>query len=127
MIKNPVKYAWLALGLVAVGLGAVGAFLPLLPTTPLLLLAAYAFARSSERCHRWLLEHRVFGPIIDDWHRHRAIGRRSKVISTLSMLAVFALSFYMQLAAPILWLQAIVLTIAGAFVLTRPEPPPTNR
>ena len=75
-------------GLVALGLGALGIALPLLPTTPFVLLAAFAFAQSSEKLHRWLLEHNVFGPLIDNWHRYGAISRRAKIISVVSVVAV---------------------------------------
>ena len=59
-----IRIFWLLFGLLATGLAFAGALLPLLPTTPFLLLAAYAFARSSKRLHDWLLNHRQFGPLI---------------------------------------------------------------
>jgi len=66
---NPLTRAfWLGLGLVCVALGTIGIFLPLLPTTIFLIIAAYAFARSSERLHNWLLSNKIFGPLIKDWH-----------------------------------------------------------
>ena len=75
---TPKRALWLLLGLVAVGLGAVGVVLPLLPTTPFLLLAAFAFARSSERWHQWLVNHQIFGPLIEDWNRYGAISEARK-------------------------------------------------
>ncbi|MDG2479242.1 MAG: YbaN family protein, partial [Alphaproteobacteria bacterium] len=66
-------------------LAILGVALPLLPTTPFLLVAAFAFARSSDRWHRWLREHRVFGPLIADWQEHGAIDRRTKLLSVLAM------------------------------------------
>src|SRR5690606_8396288 len=60
---------WLTFGLVCVGLALAGVVLPLLPATPFLLLAAFAFTRSSPRLHAWLLGHRHFGPLIEDWRR----------------------------------------------------------
>ena len=72
------KPFWFALGFLALGLGALGVVLPLLPTTPFVLLAAFAFARSSERWHAWLLNHRIFGPIITDWREHGAIRARTR-------------------------------------------------
>jgi uncharacterized membrane protein YbaN (DUF454 family) len=77
----------LALGWVLFALGAAGAVLPLLPTTPLLLLALWAFSASSERFHRWLYHHRVFGPHLQAWRRDRVIPLRAKVIAAGSMLA----------------------------------------
>ncbi|MCC6143350.1 MAG: YbaN family protein [Candidatus Hydrogenedentes bacterium] len=74
------------LGFLFVALVAVGAFLPLLPTTPFLLLAAACFAQSSERWHRWLLNHRRFGPMIRNWHERRCISRSTKWVALCSNL-----------------------------------------
>jgi uncharacterized membrane protein YbaN (DUF454 family) len=74
------------LGFVFVALGAFGAFVPLLPTTPFLLLAAACFARSSERWHQWLLNNRTFGPMIHDWDERRCVSRSTKIIALSSIL-----------------------------------------
>lgn len=73
-----VRWALLAVGLVAVALGVVGAFLPVLPTTPFLLVGAACFARASPRLHRRLHQSRAFGPTLREWRRHRAIPWRTK-------------------------------------------------
>ena len=88
---SAMKYFWLGFGWLCVGLGAIGAFLPLLPTVPFLLLAAFCFARSSERVHQWLLNHPRFGPPIADWRRNGAIRRRVKWLATASILVSFAI------------------------------------
>lgn len=82
---TPKRTLFLALGMLCFGLGVLGAFLPLLPTTPFLLLAAACWARSSPRFHEWLLRHRVFGPTLRSWSRHRALppGVKSKAIALL--------------------------------------------
>ena len=113
---------WLAGGLVSVGLGAVGAALPILPTVPFLLLAAWFSARGSTRLHAWLYGHPRFGKLLIDWETQRAVSRRSKLIA-VSMLAVSAVVMYHRLDNP--WLLAgIGLLFAGVavFLLTRPEP-----
>ena len=120
---TPMRATWLSIGIGCVMLGGLGLALPLLPTTPFLLVAAFAFARSSDRWHDWLLGHRVFGPIIDDWRRHRAIDRRAKIVSVLAMAGVFALAVAMDAGAIVLWVQAVVLMAAATFVLSRPSPP----
>ena len=103
--------------------GFIGAALPLIPTTPFILLAAYAFAQSSQRWHNWLVNHKVFGPLISDWQEHGAISRRSKTLGIISMVAVLGLSWYMDVALRFLVLQAIVLSLSALFILTRPSPP----
>ncbi len=118
-----VRLAWLAVGLTALALGALGVALPLLPTTPFVLLAAFAFARSSTRMHRWLHEHRIFGPLIDDWARYGAIGRNAKLAGLASLIAVFAFSVWFGVRTEILIVHVIVLGACGAFIATRPSPP----
>ena len=72
---------YLAAGLLFLALGALGVFIPVLPTTPFLLLAAAMFMRSSGRLYLWLTTHRVFGPFIRNYRLYRAVPLRSKVVS----------------------------------------------
>ena len=120
---SPRRAIWFAVGIAALALAALGAALPLLPTTVFLLVAAFAFARSSDRWHAWLLSHRVFGPLIADWRDHRAIDRRAKILSAASMAAVFGISLALGAGTLVLAVQAVVLGAAAAFVLSRPSPP----
>lgn len=120
---TPFRALWFAVGFGAVLLAVLGLVLPLLPTTPFLLLAAFAFARSSDRWHDWLLRHRIFGPMIDDWRQHGAIDRRTKTLGVISMLGVFGLSLVLKVSVTILAVQATALAAAAIFVLSRPSPP----
>jgi uncharacterized membrane protein YbaN (DUF454 family) len=113
----------ITIGLASLALGAIGIFVPLLPTTPLVLVAAFCFANSSERLHRWLLEHNVFGPLIDNWRRHGAISRNAKITSVASMIAILVISWLLGVATWIIALQAAVLGCSAAFILTRPTFP----
>lgn len=122
-LRESARAIWVLVGLIALALGAVGVFLPLLPTTPFILVAAFAFANSSERLHNWLVEHNVFGPLIANWRRYGAISRSAKVAGVLSMVAVVALSIVLQFPTSIIVVQAIVLSAAALFILTRPMPP----
>ena len=81
------RHLWMAFGWASLSMGAIGVVLPLLPTTPFLILAAYCFSRSSQRLHAWLLNHPILGPPIENWRAHRAISGRAK----LSALAAMAL------------------------------------
>lgn len=112
---------WFLVGLLALILGAIGAVLPLLPTTPLVILAAFAFGRSSTTFEHWLLSNGVFGPIIADWRRHGAITPRIKAIACGMMGAVFLLSVALGASTTVLIIQGLCLTAAAAFVLSRPS------
>ncbi|MER2510687.1 MAG: YbaN family protein [Amaricoccus sp.] len=111
----------LALGGFFVAVGAVGVVLPVLPTTPFLILAAACFARSSPRFERWLLDHRIFGPLLRDWRARGAIPVRAKVAAVAGSGA----GFLMMLAArpgPVPMACAGALILGGlAYVLTRPS------
>ncbi len=122
--RNPLARAlWLAFGLVSFALGIIGIFLPLLPTTPLMLLAAFCFARGSQRLHDWLTGHPRFGPPIEAWRRHGAISRGAKQLAVFAMLLVLMLSLALEVPLMVLGIQAAVLVAVAVFILTRPLPP----
>ncbi len=106
----------------SVALGIAGAFLPLLPTTPFLLLAAWAFSNGSERLHNWLLDHPTLGPPIHAWEDEHAIARNVKVIASISIVAVFLLSVVMAAPWWALTAQGVILIGVSFFIWTRPEP-----
>lgn len=117
------RWLWMAFGVSCVGLGAAGVVLPLLPTTPFLLLAAFAFGKSSPRLHHWITTHPRYGPPLHDWRAHGAISRRAKTLAISMMAAAFVASLAMGVPAYALWMQALVLLCCGSFILTRPSPP----
>ncbi len=84
------RWLWFGLGWLFLGLGVLGVALPVLPTTPFLLLALWAFSRSSRRFHDWLYHHRVLGPPLQRWRRERVVPARVKAVAILSMLASLA-------------------------------------
>lgn len=119
-MKRP---AFFAAGCVLVGVGFVGAFLPLLPTTPFLILAAACFARSSPRLERRLLNHRQFGPTLRSWRAQGAIPVKAKVFACIGMSAGYALFWWGHNPSLLLALSvAAVMIASAAFVLSRPSP-----
>ncbi|MBS0489642.1 MULTISPECIES: YbaN family protein [unclassified Phenylobacterium] len=113
---------YLVLGLGFTGLGIAGAFLPLLPTTVFLILAAGCFARSSPRLEAWILNHKQFGPLVRDWRAHGAIPRKAKVLACAGMAGGFVIFFLS--AHPATWLALAVagaLGLCAAFVVSRPS------
>lgn len=118
------KGIYLCLGWLCVLLGAVGVLVPLLPTTPLLLLASFFFSRGSETAHRWLLDHRVFGELIGSWERHGVISPRAKGVATGSILLFLAF----PIVSPVLaWPTRVALAVIGlgvlGFIWSRPSRP----
>jgi uncharacterized membrane protein YbaN (DUF454 family) len=108
--RNPaVRYALLTLGWLSVVLGVVGIFLPVLPTTPFLLLAAACFARSSERFYRWLVDHPKLGPWIRDYLDGNGIPLRGKVYAIGLMWLSISFSCYL---VPMFWARTFMLTSA---------------
>lgn len=83
------------IGVFFVGLAILGVVLPILPTTPFLLVAAGCFAKSSPRLHQKLLQNKTFGPMIFHWQTSRSIPKRAKIISLLTMIASVIYSCYM--------------------------------
>lgn len=117
---------YLALACVALALGVIGIVVPGLPTTPFVLLAAWAAARSSERLHAWLRGHRSFGPMVRDWQATGAVSRRAKWVATLTMTACAALMFA---TAPRVWMAATgsgVMLVVAIWLWRRPEPAPRD-
>lgn len=115
------RFVWATLGLICVGLGLIGIVLPLLPTVPFMLLAAFFFARSSERLHNWLITHPTLGPPIVDWQSRGAINPRVKRIATVSIALVFLISVVLNLRPLILGIQAVVLILVLIFIWSRPN------
>ncbi len=112
---------------VAVALAAIGAVLPLLPTTPFLLVAVWAFGKSSERWRQWVYAQPTFGPLVQAWERHGVIPPWGKAAATGAMSVSFAyLAYSGRLPAWALALVGLTLVAVAAFILSRPSRPPAN-
>lgn len=117
------RVLWLILGYAATALAIAGVIMPLVPATPFLLVAAYAFARSSPRLHAWLISHPQFGPLIDNWNRYGAISPRAKTAAVAVMLATLAASWLWGVGTTILIAQAAIMAATATFILSRPNGP----
>ena len=115
------KVFWAVFGLLSLGLGMIGVVMPLLPTVPFLLLAAFCFARSSEKLHYWLMSHPTLGPPIQQWQQNGAINRGAKRLATLSIGIVFMISLLIGLRWEILVVQAVTLCLVMVFIWSRPN------
>ena len=115
------RVGFLLLGWVFFALGAVGAFLPVLPTTPFMILALWAFSRSSQRFHLWLLNHRIVGPPLQRWTEHRVVPLLAKIAAVTAMAASLAyLIWFSDIPAYAVVLSALFMAGAAGYVLTRP-------
>ena len=112
---------WFLLGALFLALGSVGIFLPLLPTTPLVLLAAACFAKSSPKAYQWLLESKWFGPVLQSWDANRCVEVRVKwiAVSMITLLGGSSVIFFMPNGWP--KIAAIALLAVGVWVVLRLE------
>lgn len=93
-MRGPLRWLLAGAGLLSMGLGLIGVFVPLLPTTPFLLLASVCFLRSSKTLHRRLMTHRILGPYLQGYLQHRAISRRIRRNSLYMLWGALALSAF---------------------------------
>ncbi len=114
------RLLYLCLGFASVGLGAAGVVLPLLPTVPFMLLAAFFFARSSPRLEAWIVDHPRFGPHIRAWRERGAISPRGKR-AALFAFAFSAILGLVLLPFPWLLVPAGAALAGGSWIATRPE------
>ena len=115
------RHLYLAGGWLSLGLAFLGLFLPLLPTTPFVLLAAMCFSRGSERLYQWLLAQPTFGPLLRDWQQHGVIRLRVKLITTVLM--VLLLSYPLSYGPIPLWAKGAMVLVGVSvlgFVWSRP-------
>lgn len=121
-MRHIAKPLYIAAGWLCLGLGFLGIFLPLLPTTPFALLAAFCFSRSSTRLYDWLLAQKTFGPIIHDWNQHGAIRLPIKWLSTAMIVLMIG---YPVVFGPLALGVKLVLAMIGGgvigFIWSRPS------
>lgn len=116
-----VRYALIVLGVISLGLGLVGAVLPVMPTTPFLIVAALCFVRSSKRLHAWLTEHPLFGGQVRDYLAGHGIPLRAKYLALASVWLAIPTSgtlTYLTLGAVPLWYGALAVLLGSAIFAT---------
>ncbi len=108
-MKSPHKIILLSFGFISLGLGVLGIFLPLLPTTPFFLLSAFLFSKSSDKFHARLLSHKILGTYIRDFQEHKSIPLRVKITSvSMLWIALFISGYFF---VEILWIRLLLLAI----------------
>lgn len=118
---------WFALGWLALGLGGLGVILPVLPTTPFLLVAVWAFGKSSERWRQWIYRQPTFGPLVMAWEQHGVVPIWGKAAAMGAMSLSFGYLIYTD-RLPLWALALIGATLLGVawFLATRPSRPPAE-
>ncbi len=111
---------YLAAGITSVALGAIGAVLPIMPTVPFLLLAAFCFARSNPVWEQKLLDHPSYGPPLRQWRERSAISRQAKV-AAIGAMCIGAVVTWFTLGMPWVLVSLTILTLSGAWIWTRNE------
>lgn len=114
------RLAYLSVGILAIGLGVIGIFLPILPTVPFMLLAAFCFARSNPEWERRILDHPRFGPPVRAWRERGAIGRKGKIAAVLGLSGSAAMGLLL-LDGPWRFAPLAIAIVCGAWIVTRPE------
>jgi hypothetical protein len=104
------KWILIAVGTIFLGFGIIGIFLPILPTTPFLLLAATCYARGSDRFYNWLIKNRVFGSYIDNYRRGKGIPMKVKIISIFLLWITILLSAILFIDT--IWIKILLILIA---------------
>ena len=121
------RYFLIGLGWLCVGVAFIGIFTPGIPTTPLLLVALWAFAKTSKRFHSWLLNHKRFGPILNNWEKHKVVPKNAKIIMVI--LQTFAVIMLYITTKSLLFsgLLALLLIFVAWYVISLPSNVPNKQ
>ena len=121
------RYFLIGLGWLCVGVAFIGIFTPGIPTTPLLLVALWAFAKTSKRFHSWLLNHKRFGPILNNWEKHKVVPKNAKLI--MEILQTFAVIMLYITTKSLLFsgLLALLLIFVAWYVISLPSNVPNKQ
>ena len=116
----------ISLGWLCVGLGFVGVFVPGIPTTIFLIIALWAFTKSSKKLRHWLLNHKRFGPILNNWQQHKVVPRRAKILMVVLMSLAVVLFYYSLQNLYLTIGLIIILVLVAIYVISLPSKIPEN-
>ena len=120
------KIILITIGWLCVGLAFVGTFVPGIPTTIFLIVALWAFARSSKKFHSWLLNHKRFGPILQNWESHKIVPRNAKILMVILQISAVIIFHYSLQNIYLTVLLIITLIFVARYVLSLPSELPVN-
>ena len=121
------KIILITIGWLCVGLAFVGTFVPGIPTTIFLIVALWAFAKSSKKFHSWLLNHKRFGPILQNWESHKVVPRKAKILMVILQISAVIIFHYSLQNIYLTVLLIITLVFVARYVLSLPSELPVNQ
>jgi len=121
MLKKTIKLLYLGLGVTCTALGFIGAFLPVLPTTPFLLVALWAFSKSSPRLQQWLYHHHRYGTTLQEWFEHGVISVRVKIIATTAICLSIPTAYFITESKSLLLFHVPIVVLTVIYLYTRPS------
>ena len=116
----------ISLGWLCVSLGFIGIFVPGIPTTIFLIIALWAFTKSSKKLRHWLLNHKRFGPILNNWQQHKVVPRRAKILMVVLMSLAVVLFYYSLQNLYLTIGLIIILVLVAIYVISLPSKIPEN-
>ena len=127
MKTTTVRLLYLLLGFIAIGLGIIGAFLPIMPTVPFLIVALWAFSKSSKKFHDWLYYHKIYGPMLRDWDDYKIIPIWGKIWACVAMLSsVIIITFVNNIPHWLLLTTAVIMFFIGFYICSTPNKKPVE-
>ena len=120
------KIILITIGWLCVGLAFVGTFVPGIPTTIFLIVALWAFAKSSKKFHSWLLNHKRFGPILQNWESHKVVPRKAKILMVIFQISAVIIFHYSLQNIYLTVLLIITLVFVARYALSLPSELPVN-
>ena len=122
-ITTTARWLYMTIAYLSLTVGLIGAFLPIMPTVPFLIVATWAATKGSPKLHHWLYTHKTFGPRLRAWDEHRAIEPQAKWMACIFMTGSWLIMLYMTSGWIIPAITAALFLSIGGYIITRPVPP----